>query len=145
MIKFLKKVTPWMFTILTLKIEWLIAGGQNPRYHGNGVWTSEPKNNGLEFIIGLLGIMAVILFVIMLYDNQQKIKDRTRSIIYGAFGLIIIGTVVLIEFFIKALLVMILGAGLPQREIIPQWLGGLLAIGVCITIPKSFILKILKK
>lgn len=137
-------LTIWLFTIITLKIEYLKAGGRNPRYYGNDIWTSEPKNHGLGFVIGPLIVMSIILIAILLYDNKQKIKDGTKSVIYGAFGLIIIGIVVLFEFFVKVLLMMMLGAGLPDRDIIPQWLGGLLAIAVCITIPRSFILRKLK-
>ena len=58
-----------LFLISFVSINLTYAGGKNPRYHGNGIWTSDSVNeeNYILFIFGTL----ILLFIII--SNQDKV------------------------------------------------------------------------
>lgn len=79
----------------------LFAGGKNPRYHGNGIWTSEPQDSGVNFALIILCVFALIAMLVIIlnfYHNHDKKIKALYKIITNAIPLV--GIVIFIVWLI---------------------------------------------
>ena len=69
----------------------LFAGGKNPRYHGNGIWTSEPQDSGVNFafiILCIFAIVALLLIILNFYHKHDRKIKALYKIITNAIPLV---------------------------------------------------------
>jgi|SRR5690554_177297 len=79
----------------------LLAGGKNPRYHGNGIWTSEPQDSGIGIYVIILGvfILAILfIFTMNFYEKHGKKIQALYKIITN--GIPLLGIVIFIIWLI---------------------------------------------
>lgn len=79
----------------------LFAGGKNPRYHGNGIWTSEPQDSGIGiYVIILVVFILAILFIFTMnfYEKHGKKIQALYKIITN--GIPLLGIVIFIIWLI---------------------------------------------
>ena len=84
------KVVTLMFL---LSLSDLFAGGKNPRYHGNGIWTSQPQDSGVNFAIFILCFVCVVYLLIItlnFYFKYNKIIIALYKILTNAIPLLVI-------------------------------------------------------